>query len=74
MNYLDGSKFNVTVLDNQGNPNPNQSVSFNINGVLYDRTTDANGLASLNINLQKGEYIITTTYGTLNKSNKITIA
>ena len=74
MTYMDGSKFNVTVLDGQGNPYPNQFVTFNINGVFYNRTTDSNGVASLNINLQKGEYIITTTYGTLSKADIITIA
>ena len=37
----------------------NVSVRFNINGVLYTRTTNASGQAKLNINLPQGEYIIT---------------
>ena len=37
----------------------NRMVTFNINGVFYNRTTDANGVAKLNINLDAGEYIIT---------------
>ena len=74
MSYRDGSKFNVTILDGQGNPYSNQVVSCNVNGVFYNRTTDSNGVASLNINLQSGEYIITSSFNGLNKSNKITIA
>lgn len=36
----------------------NQKIRFNINGKNYYKTTDANGKASLNINLAKGTYII----------------
>ena len=73
MSYKDGSTFNVTVLNGQGNPLANAAVTFNINGVFYTRNTNSNGIAKLNINLMAGEYIITSTYGGLNKSNKITI-
>ncbi|WP_407380118.1 hypothetical protein [Methanobrevibacter sp.] len=60
-------------MDGQGNPYANQSIAFNINGMFYNRTTDANGDAKLNINLQAGEYIITSGYGDAVISNKITI-
>lgn len=73
MNYLDGSAFRITVLDGNGKPHPNQQVSFNINGVLYTRTSNTSGIASLNINLPKGEYIITTSYNGLNCANTIII-
>ena len=73
MRYRDGSKFTAKVLDGQGNPYPNQVVTFNINGVFYNRTTDRNGEAKLNINLQSGQYIITSTYNECSVSNKITI-
>ncbi|SDA64430.1 C1 family peptidase, partial [Methanobrevibacter millerae] len=73
MNYKDGSTFNVTVLDGQGNPLAGVSVTFNINGVFYNRTTDSNGIARLNINLMAGEYIITSEYDDLKISNTITI-
>ena len=33
---------------------------FIINGGLYNRTTDGECIAKLNINLQAGEYIITS--------------
>ena len=58
MKYLDGSKFTAQTLDGQGNPLANQNVSFNINGVLYHRVTDKDGMASLNIRLMSGDYII----------------
>ena len=45
----DGSKFQVTILDSQGNPMPYYSVIFHINGVFYFRTTDENGTASLDM-------------------------
>ena len=62
MHYRDGSKFKSTLLDSQGNPLANKTVTFNINGVFYNRTTDSDGVASLNINLMAGEYIITSMY------------
>ena len=56
MNFQDGFKFNVTVLDGQRTPIANQTVKFNVNGVFYERTSKDNGVASLNINLMSGEY------------------
>lgn len=58
--YKNGSQFSVVVLDGQGNPVANATVSFNINGVYYNRTTDENGVATLNINLNPGQYTITS--------------
>ena len=74
MKYRDGSKFEVTLLDGKGNPFAGQKITFNINGVFYDRTTDASGIARLNINLMAGDYIITSMYsnGAI-ISNRITI-
>ena len=58
MKYLDGSKFTAQTLDGQGNPLANQNVSFNINGVLYHRVTDKDGMASLNIRLMSGDILL----------------
>jgi len=74
MKFKDGSKFNATVLDGQGKPLANQTVIFNINGVFYNKTTADNGVASLNINLLKGKYIITSTWNSYQVGNKITIS
>lgn len=38
----------------------NTKVKFNINGVLYTRETNGEGVAKLNINLNPGEYILTS--------------
>ena len=73
MKYMDGSKFKATLLDGQGKPYAEQKVQFNVNGVLYSRTTDSNGQAELNIRLPSGEYIITSNYNGANIANKITI-
>ena len=63
----------MTLLDGQGNPYANQELTFNINGVFYTRTTNELGIASLNINLQAGNYIITSTYNGLSIANTIKI-
>ncbi|MBR6025087.1 MAG: Ig-like domain repeat protein [Methanobrevibacter sp.] len=73
MSYRDGTRFKATILDGKGNPYPNQSVTFNINGVFYTKGTDATGVASLAINLQSGKYIITTSYNGLSAANTIEI-
>ena len=73
MTYLDGSQFKVKVVDGQGTPKDNVNVRFNINGVFYTRTTDASGVARLNITLMPGEYIITSEYETARVSNRITV-
>ena len=74
MKYGDGSKFEAKILDGQGRPYAGQTVKFNINGVFYTKTTEADGIARLNINLLPGEYIITSSYNGLNAANKVTIS
>lgn len=71
--YGESGAFEATLVDGQGKPYAGQSITFNINGVMYQRTTDSNGVAKLNINLQAGEYIITSTYNEFSTSNKVTI-
>ena len=73
MHYKDGTQFRATLLDGQGNPLPNKNLTFNINGIFYTRTTDLDGVSSLNINLMAGEYIITSYYDSFATSNRITI-
>ncbi|WP_407430906.1 Ig-like domain repeat protein [Methanobrevibacter sp.] len=74
MKYRDGTKFEAKLLDGQGKPYAEQSVTFNINGVLYNRPTDSSGTAKLNINLMPGEYIITSMYENgAAISNRVTI-
>ena len=74
MTYKDGSQFNATVLDGRGSPLVNQEVIFNVNGVFYYKTTNLDGVTSLNINLVKGNYIITSEWNGYQVGNNITIA
>ena len=73
--YGTSDQFRVLLLDNQGNPFPNQNITFNINGVFYNRTTNVDGYAALNIKLgaAKDTYIITSSYNGTSISNKIII-
>ena len=72
--YGTPDQFVATLLDGQGKAFAGETVQFNVNGVLYDRVTDDNGQAKLNINLQPGKYIITSMYSNgATISNNITI-
>ena len=73
MSYRDGTAFNAYLVDGIGDPKAFEVVTFNINGVFYKRTTNENGIAKLNINLQPGEYIITSENNNLHIANKIMI-
>lgn len=57
--YRNDTQYSAVFYDNKGNPLKNTIVLFNINGVFYNKITDSNGIATLNINLHVGEYIIT---------------
>ena len=67
------AKFNVKVLDSNGNPSANKKVTLKIDGKTYTKTTNKKGVATLNINLEAGNYTITTEYGGLKNKNKITV-
>lgn len=71
--YGTSNPFVAKLVDGQGNPYAGQTITFNINGVFYNRVTDNAGQAKLNINLQAGQYIITSSYNAANLSNKVTI-
>ena len=57
--FRNGTQYCAKFLDGCGSPLVNASVVFNINGVLYKKQTDYNGVARLNINLFPGKYILT---------------
>lgn len=57
--YNNGSKYSVKVLDSKGNPSANVSVILNIGGIIYNITTDGEGIAYLIIDLPVGNYVIT---------------
>ena len=71
--YGTPTPFTVDVVDGQGNPLVNANVTFNINGVFYNRLSNATGTAKLNINLMPGVYIITSSFNGENIANKVTV-
>ena len=73
MSYRDGQRFEAKLLDGQGNPLKGENITFNINGVFYQRITDGDGIAHLNINLMPGEYIITSSYNGTNIANTVKV-
>ena len=62
MIYHDGSRLIAKLTDFQGKPIVNATIYFNINGVNYARTTDANGTASIALNLESGAYPVIVAY------------
>lgn len=66
--------FRVRIVDGSNNPIKSKSIVIRINGVDYNRTTDSDGYAQLNINLGVGQYTCTVTvsgdsiYTSVNKS------
>ena len=56
MIYKDGSRLYATLLDSKANPVANATILFTINRITYNRTTDANGTASIAINLEYRVY------------------
>ncbi|MBQ9025046.1 MAG: hypothetical protein IJ104_01515 [Methanobrevibacter sp.] len=73
--YKNDSQFYTTILDGEGNPQSDVNISININGVFYKRTTDENGTAVLNINLNPSQYILTIERedNNLKTSNTVTV-
>ena len=59
--FRNESQFYVTLIDGAGKPVSDANITMNINGVFYNRKTNENGTAKLNINLDAGEYILTAT-------------
>lgn len=57
--YLDKNQFYATFLQGDGTPLVNTNITFNINGVFYNRVTNDEGVAKLNIRLSSGKYILT---------------
>jgi len=80
MVYNDGSEFKVKLTDLYGKPLANKIITFVINGIAYNRTTDSNGVASINIRLYPGTYLVSYSYsnkGSLdynNGSNNVVVA
>ena len=73
MDYQAGKNYTVKVVDGQGKALANQTVKININGVIYTKTTDANGIAYLGIRLNSGNYVCTSYWNDSFVSTKIVV-
>ena len=73
MEYNASEKYTVALYEDNGTLAKNKEVKFNINGVMYTRTSDENGTASLTINLRPGNYVITAEFENCKLSNLIKV-
>ena len=71
--YLNESSYTLKVIGKDGKVAAGQEVTFNINGVFYQRVSDDNGIVSLGIKLRPGTYIVTAEYEGCWVSNNITV-
>ena len=72
--YRNDSQYSVKIIGDDGKAvGAGENVIFNINGVFYTRTTNASGIAKLNINLEPGDYIITVEHRGCVVSNNIKV-
>ncbi len=73
--YKNGTKFSAIFLDENGKALANQNITFVINGVAYNKTTDENGTADIGINLAPGSYVIESKNLATNESvkNNVTV-
>ena len=72
--YKNDSQYVVKIIGDDGNPvGENEKVTFNINGVNYERKANASGYAILSINLAPGDYVITASYDGCNVANNIVV-
>ena len=72
--YKNASQYKIRILADDGSyAKAGVKVTFNINGVFYDRYSDDDGYVKMNINLEPGKYIITADYNGLRASNNITV-
>ena len=62
MIYKDGTRMVAVLTDYLGNPIANATVYFTINGKTYAKSTDANGTASMGLNLASNVYKATVSY------------
>lgn len=73
VNETQKAKFNVKILNSYGKVSPNKKVTLKVNGKTYTKTTNKNGIATLELSLSNGKYTITTQYSDLTVKNKITV-
>lgn len=71
--YRNASQYSVQILSGGENVGAGESVTFHVNGQNYTRMTDGDGIATLNINLKPGNYIVYSEYKTFKNYNNILV-
>lgn len=71
--HENASQFEIQILY-EGHPvAANENVSFLVNGISYVRQTNSDGVASLNINLEPGKYVVVSEYNSCRNYNNILV-
>lgn len=70
--YL-SSNVNATFLDSYGNALSNAEVAFRIANDQYESTTDGKGVASVDVNLKAGSYVVTAVNPSTGEEKQFTL-
>lgn len=60
--FSKGEFYNATLTYDDGTPVFNKTITFDVNGVKYNKVTNNLGIASLSIRLNQGTYVISTSF------------
>lgn len=71
--YYKGTANYEAVLYNNNQPVSGASLIVNINGVIYNKTTDSNGKVSIPLSLGAGSYSVLTSFGNVTNNNKVNV-
>lgn len=71
-NYYSGSAYSVILSQNKA-PVSKAKISFNVNGIIYTKTTGTDGKASVALKLDAGTYLVSASYANITQSKKVKV-